>query len=768
MANAARFGTTRNRLAAALAVLGGLGVLLACLGWFRFREPSLESTVLAQYRETAGYPSLSLQYPPDGAVFPPESVPPTFLWRDEQPGADTWLVTLDLPGSPSRSGGLAASAAWTPDAAAWEAIKAASREQARTVTVLGFNRARPRQVLSRGRVSLLTSKDEVGAPLFYREVNLPFEEAVKDPSRIRWRFGAISSPQPPPVVLEHLPVCGNCHSFSRDGQVLGMDVDYANNKGSYVITRTAEEMVLATSDIMTWDDYKRADGEQTFGLLSQVSPDGKAVISTVKDRSVFVPKPDLAFSQLFFPIKGILAVYRRDTRTFAALKGADDPAYVQSNPTWSPDGKYIVFARAKAYQLTNTSASGKVLLTPEECREFLVDHKAFRFDLYRVPYNDGKGGTAEPVLGASEDGLSHYFPRYSPDGKWIVFCRAANYMLLQPDSELFIIPAQGGTPRRLRANTARMNSWHSWSPNGRWLVFSSKANSPYTQLFLTHMDTEGNSTPPIVLANLTAPDRAANIPEFVNLSPTAIRRVREQFLDDYSFERAGNECYRAGDADRAIPQYRKALELNPRNASAHQRLGFLLCFAKHQLEEGSAHSREALRLNPDQALARCDLGSALLQLGKPDEAIEHLTAALRYAIDSPEPQYQRAEIRFRLAQALLRRDQFAEGAAQLQEVLRLAPDHAQAHYLLAMALAAQGETAGPAQHYARALALKPQLDTSVNLHDLLSANYARAGRFEEAARSAQKALHLARAAGDQARARQIELRLQAYSQGKAP
>src|SRR5512139_2788482 len=104
-------------------------------------------------------------------------------------------------------------------------------------------------------------------------------------------------------------------------------------------------------------------------------------------------------------------------------------------------------------------------------------------------------------------------------------------MLLQPDSELFVLPAAGGTARRLRANTGRMNSWHSWSPNGKWLVFSSKANTPFTQLFLTHLDETGESTPPVVLAHLTAPDRAANIPEFVNLEPGAIARIRQQFVD---------------------------------------------------------------------------------------------------------------------------------------------------------------------------------------------------------------------------------------------
>jgi hypothetical protein len=66
---------------------------------------------------------------------------------------------------------------------------------------------------------------------------------------------------------------------------------------------------LSEKNIITWSDYKREDKELTYGLLSQVSPDGKYAISTVKDRSVFVAVHDLTFSQLFFPVKGILAVY---------------------------------------------------------------------------------------------------------------------------------------------------------------------------------------------------------------------------------------------------------------------------------------------------------------------------------------------------------------------------------------------------------------------------------------------------------------------------
>ena len=146
-----------------------------------------------------------------------------------------------------------------------------------------------------------------------------------------------------------------------------------------------------------------------------------------------------------------------------------------------------------------------MLLDERDVPEFVAQRRPFRYDLYRVPFNDGRGGTAEPVAGAAANGRSNFFPKYSPDGKWVVFCQANSYMLLQPDSELYIMPARGGgAPRRLRANTPRMNSWHSWSSNSRWLVFSSKVNGPYTQLFLTHIDENGNDSPPVLLERYLA------------------------------------------------------------------------------------------------------------------------------------------------------------------------------------------------------------------------------------------------------------------------
>jgi tetratricopeptide (TPR) repeat protein len=745
-----------------------VAVAIVVVTLIALRKPRVRvEDILAVYQDQAEYSSLTIHYPLNETLFPPEIVPPTFRWEDDKSESDTWLVTIKFQDDNGRMNFITHKPQWSPRSKDWEAIKKRSLEKQAEFTILGVNRSAPENILSGARFAITTSEDEVDAPIFYREVDLPFVDAVKDPSRIRWRFGAVSSRRPP-VVLANVPVCGNCHSFCREGKTLAMDVDYANSKGSYVISRVAEEMVLATSDIITWNDYKKEDGELTFGLLSQVSPDGRFVVSTVKDKSVFVPMPPLAFSQLFFPIKGILCIYDRQTHTFQSLPGADDPEYVQSNPAWSPDGKYIVFARAKAYDLKDTKGMGNLLLTREECKEFTEDGKPFLFDLYRIPFNDGKGGKPEPIQGASKNGVSNYFAKYSPDGKWIIFCKAKSYMLLQPDSELYIIPAEGGKPRRLRANTKLMNSWHSWSPNGKWLVFSSKAYSPYTQLLLTHIDEQGRSTPAVFLSHFTDPDRAANIPEFVNAKSTAIKKIHEKFLNDYSFVRAGNEFFKAGEADNAIEEYKISLRLNPNNVEAHLKMGFLLYNVKKMFKEGMAHLSEAIRLDPDNPRVHHDLGMALLHQRKLDQAITHLSEALRRMPQGRDKQYNAVNMHYNLGLALFYNENFKQSAVHLYEAVRLDPNNPKLHYNLASALAAQGNINDTIKHYFKALSLKPDIDKSATLHDLLAVNYARQGNFRQAIVSARKALNLAYAAGKQRLAGEIEQRIILYMQNKVP
>lgn len=187
------------------------------------------------------------------------------------------------------------------------------------------------------------------------------------------------------------------------------------------------------------------------------------MVSTVKDRSSFVATEGFEYSQLFFPIKGILVIYDRKTRKYWSLPGADDPDYVQSSPCWSPDGHYIYFARAPVYHLPGAEKINDIILPTSMATEFIERKREFKYDIYRIPFNNGTGGQATPVVGAGKNGKSNYFPGISPDGKWLVFTQAENFMLLQPDSKLSIMPVEGGQPREMKCNTTNMNSWHSVS-----------------------------------------------------------------------------------------------------------------------------------------------------------------------------------------------------------------------------------------------------------------------------------------------------------------
>ncbi len=63
-------------------------------------------------------------------------------------------------------------------------------------------------------------------------------------------------------------------------------------------------------------------------------------------------------------------------------------------------------------------------------------------------------------------------------------------------------------------------------------MFSSKARSPYTQMYLTHIDEKGNDSPAILIDKATAANRAVNIPEFVNMDAAGIEEIKVNVADE--------------------------------------------------------------------------------------------------------------------------------------------------------------------------------------------------------------------------------------------
>jgi tetratricopeptide (TPR) repeat protein len=723
---------------------------------------------LAAQRPTA----IAVDYPAEGSIFPPDISAPTFLWRDASPSATEWdidvefmdhsaRIELQSPGLLMRVGEIdpraagetnkppeltpqqAVSHTWQPDTPIWAAIKRHSVAGA-TVTFTGLANRRP---VSRGRVTIRTSKDPVGAPIFYRDVPLMPSETEKGVIKplssdavplIAWRLRSVADMQSR-VVLTGMRTCANCHSFSLDGKTMGMDLDGPkNDKGLYALAAVRPRMSIRTQDMISWKaPYEKETARDRVGFMSQVSPDGRYVLTrlngpgaTLSSTYYVVNFKDYRFLQVFYPTRGILAWYDRSTGKAHPLPGADDPRFVQTDGVWSPDSRYIVFARAEA---RDTYAPGMPLAQfandPNETR--------IQYDLYRIPFNNGGGGTPEPIAGASRNGMSNNFPKISPDGRWIVFVQCGNGQLMRPDSRLYIVPSAGGVARRMRCNTPLMNSWHSFSPNGRWLVFSSKSRSPYTQMYLTHIDENGNDSPAILIENATAANRAVNIPEFVNIPADGLTKIDVPAVDFYSqfeiaFALSEKHNYAA-----AIPEWEKALQLDSDGAGeidalAHVSLGIALLETGHP-DAAVAHFQKATEIEPGDATVFSCLATTLLRMGKPDQAIPSFQKAVQ--LDPRDPQLPGG-----LGLALAESGRIMEAIPWFQKAIELNPKDAAGESNLAMALSSVGRQEEAIAHLQRAAELMPE---EPGYQGDLGAALAGQGRVEEAIPHLEKALQLA-------------------------
>ena len=470
---------------------------------------------------------LSVTYPFDGSLFPAEMASPTVTWRDGDGRSSCWLLSVQFGGGRKPLYVFTDVMSWTPDRKTWENIKAHSKDAPAWLTVCALSNGDPGTVIAACGVTFGTSVDPVGDTVFFRQIPLPFSVASRSFEKTRWRLGDIASYEKPATVMTGQRVCASCHAFSADGRWMSMEYNLGGDNGAQFIAEIRPDMVLGKEEFFSWSDYPRGGLlPPTRGLFGRMSPSGRYAAASVNEISFATVMDDLDYCQLFFPTYGVIAVYDRERGTIRLLPGASDYSLVQANPAWSPDERSVVFCRAKTRNEVHRDLRNVTTVVEKRSIHELNALYPMRFDLYQVPFNGGEGGVAEPLEGASENGMSNYFARYSPDGKWIVFTKSPTGIMLQPDSALWIIPAAGGKARRMTCNRGSFNSWHSWSSNGRWLLFSSKANGPYTEIFLTHVDEEGNDTPPVILTRFNEEGYAANVPEFAPVAPGGIRSIR--------------------------------------------------------------------------------------------------------------------------------------------------------------------------------------------------------------------------------------------------
>ena len=111
----------------------------------------------------------------------PSNMPaPVLFWAANVSGVSRWTAGFKARRQKWLFDGI--QPLWRPAEAEWRRMKEAANGEPIELIVAGYEAGSRDRIKARGSVHFVVSGEAAGSPLFYREVNLPFKEAVKDPS----------------------------------------------------------------------------------------------------------------------------------------------------------------------------------------------------------------------------------------------------------------------------------------------------------------------------------------------------------------------------------------------------------------------------------------------------------------------------------------------------------------------------------------------------------------------------------------------------------
>ncbi len=224
------------------------------------------------------------------------------------------------------------------------------------------------------------------------------------------------------------------------------------NAGKYRYVTSFAPRVASTDPSMVWEFWNGAATETGTGLDNLIWVDLAAPVTVPNVMTTNNPGTDIT-----------TALVMAQGTLWGILARTGDPRGAVT-PNWSHDGTRI------AYTSADSTSDGHVGHGPNSSTALTES------DIYAVPFNNGAGGPATPIV--AEAGVGEYYPDFSPDDLFIAYNRVATipaYLYHVPNSELYVTPSTGaGTPTRLAANdppactgltTATIyNSWPKWSP----------------------------------------------------------------------------------------------------------------------------------------------------------------------------------------------------------------------------------------------------------------------------------------------------------------
>ena len=181
----------------------------------------------------------------------------------------------------------------------------------------------------------------------------------------------------------------------------------------------------------------------------------------------------------------------------------------------------------------------------------------------------------------------------------------------------------------------------------------------------------------------------------------------------------------------SIILFEHAINVTDNNYLAHNNLGAAL-LEKGKPDEAALHLKEALRIEPGCRAVLYNLGTALSNQGKPDEAVLHYNDMLKI---NPKD----AIVHNNLADVLSAQGKLNEAVLHYNEALKIDPDYASAHCGFGSLLIKQGKFKEAMFHLAEAIRIDPDYaEAYYNIGVIFSG----LKKFKEASEFFSKALQI--------------------------
>lgn len=406
-------------------------------------------------------PELRLTSIEDGAIIPNNYCYPIFEWQTPDHG----FCSLEFVTPRSRFKVFVQGERWQPEK---DQFKQLLKEREIRITIYQLIDGK---TLRSKTIQIHPAKSSIPDNIIYRVVD-PLFNIARTNSIQMLRFGE----RQPEKLIEIEGSCLGCHTYGPGASLI-------NVKKS-----TDRRLILAKNNSLE----QKIIGEFSFFTIS---PDGRYAavvgnaIGKIEIKPDFIEPFDLPYES------GDIFIYDFKKNTLIPLNGASELDYIEDMPAFSPDGRWIIFVR---YQFGNNGIKA--------------------MDLYQVPFNEGLGGTPVPIKNASSNNLYNYFPRFSPNGRWISFCRGYGDkgVFARKSSDIYLLIKKENRFVKLNFNKdGLMDSWHYWSSDSHWLVISSnRETNQLTSLYLVYVDENGKDYPPVKLVGYDK--MKVNTPQFVS------------------------------------------------------------------------------------------------------------------------------------------------------------------------------------------------------------------------------------------------------------